>query len=94
MVLRQWTPTTNSYPVQLTLQPNDANCVTLSWPSYASGYQLQYCTNLASGVWWPAGPLSGLNDGTNIGVNEMTFNRPTCFLRLVHPQAALTPPKP
>lgn len=85
MVLRQWTPTTNSFPVRLTLQPKDANWVTLSWSSYASGYQLQYCTNLATGVWWAAGPPSGINDGTNIVVNEMPINLPQRFFRVVQP---------
>lgn len=85
VVLRQLTPTTNFFPVALTIQPKNANWVTLSWPAYASGYQLQYCTNLATAAWWPAGPLLGENDGTNVVVSEMMINRPTCFFRLAHP---------
>jgi fibronectin-binding autotransporter adhesin len=85
VVLRQKTPTTNSFPVALTIQPKTADRVTLRWPSYASGYQLEYCTNLATSAWWPASTLYGSNDGTNIIVDQFTYNRPNCFFRLVHP---------
>jgi fibronectin-binding autotransporter adhesin len=85
VVLRQLTPTTNSFPVSLTIQPKNANWVTLRWPAYASDYKLEYCTNLATGLWWPAGPLLGENDGTNVVVSEMMINRPISFFRLVHP---------
>jgi fibronectin-binding autotransporter adhesin len=85
VVLRQQTPTTNSFPVSLTIVPKNANWVTLRWPAYASGYKLEYCTNLATGLWWPSGPLLGENDGTNVVVSEMMINRPISFFRLVHP---------
>jgi fibronectin-binding autotransporter adhesin len=85
VVLRQHTPITNSFPVTLTLKPKGTNWVTLRWPSYASGYQLQYCTNLATAAWWPESTLFGSNDGTNIIVDKFTSYRPTCFFRLAHP---------
>ncbi|HEX5222495.1 MAG TPA: autotransporter-associated beta strand repeat-containing protein, partial [Verrucomicrobiae bacterium] len=85
VILRQETPTTNSFPVQLSIQPKDANWVTLTWPSYASAYQLQYCTNLAASAWWPAAGGYSNNDGTNVVWNQLTLNRPTCFFRLAYP---------
>ena len=56
----------------------------VSWPSSASGYHLEYSTNLASGLWY-SNSLPPVGTNGNQVVNQPVGSRGNLFLRLRHP---------
>ncbi len=68
-----------SLPPQLTIIPSRTNLI-LTWPAYATGFTLQFTTNLASPATWTTvspGPVvvSGLNTVTNPITGAQQFYR-------------------
>ncbi len=55
VVLTQLTTSTNDYSPRLYIDPvPGTNEVRVSWPTFATDYQLQRCTNMAAGYWQTA----------------------------------------
>jgi hypothetical protein len=67
-------------PPQLTIALTDTNA-TISWPFYASGYQLQSTTNLTAGGGWLPVTQTPYTNGTAISL-DIPMAGPQAFFRL------------
>jgi hypothetical protein len=83
VVLTQLTSSNNDYNARLHIAPvAGTNQVQVSWPTFASDYQLQRCTNMVDGLWQSTyGAVIVTNDFFN---QTFTATNDCLMFRLIH----------
>jgi hypothetical protein len=82
-----FTLVTNTAPTarpSLSFSPLTSNTLNLSWSGSATGYYLEYTTNLAAGIWLSNAAAPSVLNGTNF-ITQPVGGEGNLFFRLHHP---------